>query len=157
MSEEKIIDLDPITIQKYQQNKHPILFIDRITEIVPGSSAKGFKNFSYTEWYFPAHYSDEAVVPGFITIEALTQVFIMTFLSLPQNKGKKTNYISIEKAIFRKRIFPGDKLEMEAHLHSFRRGIAKGMVIGTVNSEKASEIQLTVALPDVLSQFKPRE
>lgn len=75
--------------KKYQQNRYPCFFVDKIVEAVPGEYAKGYKNFTYNEWFFPAHFEDEPNVPGFVQIETLTQVFLMTFLTFPENKGKK--------------------------------------------------------------------
>ena len=43
-------------IKKCQQNRYPLLFVDKIFEVVPGISAKGVKCFSYNEWFFPAHF-----------------------------------------------------------------------------------------------------
>ena len=48
--------LDAYQIQQYQQNRFPLLFVDQILEAVPGKSAKGLKNFTYNEWFFPAHF-----------------------------------------------------------------------------------------------------
>ena len=39
-------------IMKCQQNRYPMLFIDKVTECVPLKYAKGYKLFSYNEWYF---------------------------------------------------------------------------------------------------------
>jgi len=149
-------NLDVIAIQQYQQNRHPLLFIDYVNEVVPGKSAKGFKNFSYNEWFFPAHFKDEPNVPGFIQIEALTQLFLMTFLTLPGNKGKKTGFVAIEHARFMKKIVPGDKLAIETELTSYKRGLAKGTSRGYVNEELACSVNLTIAIPDIINQFKPK-
>ena len=152
---EKLTNLDAYGIQQYQQNRYPLLFVDYITEALPGKSAKGFKNFSYNEWFFPAHFEDEPNVPGFVQIESLTQVFLMTFLTLPECKGKKTGFVSIKNARFRKKIIPGDKLETEAELLSFRHGFAKGKAKGYVNGELACEVELEIAVPDIMNQFIP--
>jgi 3-hydroxyacyl-[acyl-carrier-protein] dehydratase len=152
---EVIRNLDVCAIQEYQQNRYPVLFIDYVKEAIPGKSAKGFKNFSYNEWFFPAHFEDEPNVPGFIQIESLTQLFLMTFLTLPENKGKKTGFISIEKAMFKKKIIPGDRLDIQAELKSYRRGLAKGSSIGYVNGELACCADLVIVIPDILNQFKP--
>jgi 3-hydroxyacyl-[acyl-carrier-protein] dehydratase len=148
-------NIDAYAIQQYQQNRYPLLFIDYIEEAIPGKSAKGFKNFSYNEWFFPAHFEDEPNVPGFVQVEALTQLFLMTFLTLPGNKGKKTGFISIEKARFKKKIIPGDRLDIKAELISYRRGLAKGSSIGYVNDEMACCTDLVIAVPDILNQFMP--
>lgn len=125
-------NIDAYEIQKYQQNRYPLLFVDMITEAEPGKYAKGFKNFTYNEWFFPAHFEDEPNVPGFVQVEALTQVFLMTFLTIPEYKGKKTGFVSIKNMRFKKKIVPGDRLNIEARLDFLRRGLAKGVAIGSV-------------------------
>lgn len=152
-----LYNLDAHEIQKYQQNRYPCFFVDKITEVLPGKCAKGFKNFSYNEWFFPAHFSDEPNVPGFIQIETLTQVFLMTFLTLPEYKGKKTGFISIEEARFRKKIIPGDRLDIVAELISFKRGLAMGEVKGFISDILAVSLCLEVAVPDILNKFIPNK
>ncbi len=155
MGEEIIKNLDAYAIQQYQQNRYPCLFIDFIQEVIPGKSAKGHKNFSFNEWFFPAHFTDEPNVPGFIQIEALTQLFLMTFLTLPGNKGKKTGFVSIENARFKKKIIPGDRLDIQAELKSYSRGLSKGTSVGYIDGEVACSAELVIAIPDILNEFKP--
>ncbi len=143
-------------IKEYQNNRYPVLLIDRIVELEPGVSAKGIKLFSYNEWFFPGHYEDEPNVPGFVHIESLVQVFIMTFLSLPECKGKKTNFISIDKTRFWRRVIPGDVLVVDAKLDSFKRGLAKGSVVSSVEGERACSASFVVSVPDVMDKFKPQ-
>lgn len=158
MAEEVVLkNLDPIEIQKYQQNRYPCFFVDCIEEAVPGKYAKGFKNFTFNEWFFPAHFSDEPNVPGFIQIEMLTQVFLMTFLTFPENKGKKTGFVSVDHARFKQKIVPGKRVDIAATLDSYRHGLAKGSAIGTINGEVACQIELTVAVPDVMTAFMPKK
>lgn len=156
MSEKELVNLDAYEIQKYQQNRYPLLFIDYVEKAAPGKYAKGYKCFSYNEWYFPAHFPDEPNVPGFVQIEALTQMFLMTFLTIPGMEGKKTGFISVNEAKFKKKIIPGMKLEIEANLQSFKRGIAKGTSCGYVDGEPVCSAELVIAVPDVLEQYKPR-
>lgn len=157
------INYDPIynisayEIQQYQQNRYPLLFVDKITEVLPGKYAKGYKNFSYNEWFFPAHFEDEPNVPGFVQIEALTQVFLMTFLTIPEYKGKKTGFVAIKNAGFKKKIIPGDILVTKATLEFFKRGFAKGKTVGYVNDEVACTIEIEIAIPDVMNQFMPKK
>jgi 3-hydroxyacyl-[acyl-carrier-protein] dehydratase len=142
-------------IKQHQQNRYPLLFVDKIYDIFPGESVRGIKCFSYNEWFFPAHFEDEPSVPGFIQIETLVQTFIMTFLTLEEHKGKKTNFISIDNVKFKRKIIPGERLTINAKLESFRRGIAKGYAEGFVEDQLACRADFIVALPDVLSSFKP--
>ncbi len=140
-------------IQSYQQNRFPTLFIDRITFVDPGVRACGFKNFTYNEWFFPAHFPGDPNVPGFILIEAATQVFLMTFLTLPENKGMVTNFLSVDTFKFKKKVTPGDRLDIEAHLLDFRRGIAAGTIEGYLGDQLALTGNIKVAIPLIMGEY----
>lgn len=142
-------------IKQCQQNRYPLLFIDEIYNVIPGVSANGIKCFTYNEWFFPAHFEDEPSVPGFVQIETLVQTFIMTFLTLEEYKGKKTNFVSIDNVKFRRMIVPGERLIIHAKLDSFKRGIAKGSAESFVEGEPACRADFVVTLPDVLNSFRP--
>ena len=142
-------------ILEYQQNRFPLLFVDRIDELIPGESATGVKNFTYNEWFFPAHFEGDPSVPGFVLIESLVQTFIMTFLSIPEHMGKQTSFIKLNNASFLRKIVPGDQLIIKATLNSFKRGLAIGNASGFINEALAVSAEFVIALPDVLSKFKP--
>lgn len=151
-----IKNLNPIQIQEYQMNRYPCFFLDCVEEAVPGKYAKGYKNWSYNEWFFPCHFADEPNVPGFIQIESLTQMFLMTFLTYPENKGKKTSFVQVNNAKFKMKIVPGMRMDIVAELKSYRRGLAIGKSVGYVDGTEACSVELVVAIPDVLNQFKPK-
>ena len=44
--------LDLIGLHEYQQNRYPYLLIDVAEEVIPGKSAKGYKNLSINDWWF---------------------------------------------------------------------------------------------------------
>lgn len=142
-------------ILTYQQNRYPLFFLDRIDDLVPGKSATGVKNFTYNEWFFPPHFEDDPNVPGFVLIECMVQTFIMTFLSLPEHKGKKTSFVKLNNTVFRKKVVPGDQLIVKANLQSFKRGIAMGEAKGYLCEDLCVSAEFVIALPDVMSAFKP--
>lgn len=149
-------NIDAYEIQKFQQNRYPLLFIDFVEEVVSGASARGHKNFSFNEWFFPSHFEDEPNVPGFVQMEALTQMFLMTFLTIPGNEGLKTAFINVNSK-FKKKIIPGDRLDIVSTLMSYKRGVAKGKSIGYVDGQEACSAEFIIAIPDVMNQFKPKE
>ena len=149
------LQLDIIDIIKHQRNRYPVLLIDKVIELEPGKSAVGIKNFTYNEWFFPGHFDDEPNVPGFVQIEALVQAFILTFLSMPEYSGMKTNFTNIDGIKFKRKIVPGDTLLSHANLRSFKRGLAKGDVIGYVDGEEAVKAEFTVIVPDIFNKFFP--
>jgi 3-hydroxyacyl-[acyl-carrier-protein] dehydratase len=144
-------------IRSSQQNKYPLLFIDKIIEIKPGKYVKAIKNFTYNEWFFPAHFDDEPNVPGFIQLEALVQTFIMTFLSIKKYRNMKTNFLDANNTKFRRKIIPGEKLEINAVLDDFKRGLAKGYAEGYVDEEFACSSEFIITIPDILNKFTPKK
>lgn len=148
--------MDCIEIQQFQQNRYPYLFLDHVDEIVPGRYAKGFKNYTVNEWFFPVHYPTMPNVPGLLQLEALSHLAILTFLTLPGNKGMITNSLNINNIKFRKRIVPGMKFVMEAQLHSWKRGIAKCTTLGFVDDAQVTSADWVFTIPDILDKYKPK-
>jgi len=157
MNNDDTLSFDLKGIQECQQNRYPQLFVDSIVDVIPGVSARGFKNFTYNEWFFPSHFADDPNVPGHIQIECLVQTFIMTFLCMDLYRGMKTNFVSINNAYFKRKIIPGERLEIRATLDSFKRGIAKGSAESFVGEEIACSADFLITLPDVLENFKPKK
>ena len=157
MNNDDALSFDLKGIQECQQNRYPQLFVDSIVDVIPGVSARGFKNFTYNEWFFPSHFADDPNVPGHIQIECLVQTFIMTFLCMDLYRGMKTNFVSINNAYFKRKIIPGERLEIRATLDSFKRGIAKGSAESFVGEEIACSADFLITLPDVLENFKPKK
>ena len=53
------ISLDKSGIHEYQQNRAPYLMIDYATEVIPGVSAKGYKDLKDDEWFFKVHWKND--------------------------------------------------------------------------------------------------
>ena len=153
MSDLTYLDINGII--KHQRNRYPVLLIDKILLVSPGSSARGLKNFTYNEWFFPGHFDDEPNVPGFVLIETMVQTFILTFLSKPGYSGLKTNFVSINNIRFTRKVVPGDTLIVDAILKSLKRGLAVGSAIGSVGDELTCSAEFVVAIPDILEKYKP--
>ena len=68
------ISLDKSGIHEYQQNRAPYLMIDYATEVIPGVSAKGYKDLKDDEWFFKVHWKNDPNMPGMLQIESLVQM-----------------------------------------------------------------------------------
>lgn len=152
--EENILSFDSIGIQECQRNRYPMLFIDHITECVPLKYSKGVKLFSNSEWYFAGHFQDNPVVPGTVLIESLAQVFLMTFLSVDENKGFSAVSNKYQNVQFKRKVVPGDKLDIYAELKSFKRGIAQGRAEGRVNGNIAVSFDCTIVVTNIFASFQ---
>ena len=148
--------LDIKQILACQRNRYPVLFLDKVVDLVPGVRATGVKCYTYNEWFFPGHFDDEPNVPGFVQIESLVQTFILTFLCREEYAGMKTNFVSMNNVKFKRKIVPGDVLHIDAVLKSFKRGIATGCAESWVDGEPACSAEFVVAVPAILNQYKPK-
>lgn len=151
----KGFSLNCVELQLYQQNRYPYLMVDHIDEVIPGVSAKGFKNLTMNEWFFPPHFPGEPNMPGALQLEALAQVLTIAITTLPDLKGKTTRFISANLK-FKKEIVPGDKLIIETHVLSWKRGLLRGKGVGLTGGELAVEAEMLISVPDIFNRFKPK-
>lgn len=148
--------LDLNGFQEYNKTLYPYIMVDYIEEVIPGKSARGYKNLSANEWFFPCHYPGDPNMPGLLQVEALVQMFSISILTLPGNKRAATRFVSADNIKFKKEVVPGDKLVIETKVISWRRGVAKGNGIGYTNGEIACSADFVICLPQILEQFKPK-
>lgn len=101
-------------IKRLLPHREPFLFVEKLTEIVPGESAVGYKAVGYNEPHFRGHFPDHAVMPGVLIVEAMAQT--AGALVMQTMGGTADNrivyFMTIEKARFRKPVRPGDMLRM---------------------------------------------
>jgi 3-hydroxyacyl-[acyl-carrier-protein] dehydratase len=145
--------LDYNGIHEYQQNSYPYLMIDYVNEVIPGKSAKGYKYLTSNDWFFKCHFPGDPSMPGMLQIEALVQMFALTVLTLEGNKGKVAYLANADNLKFSRKVLPGDKLDIETELLSWKRGVGKGKGKGYVNGAIACCADFTVTIPDILQQY----
>jgi 3-hydroxyacyl-[acyl-carrier-protein] dehydratase len=147
--------LNAIELQDYQPNRYPFLMIDRVEHVVPGKSARGYKNLTLNEWYFPKHFPGNPNMPGALQLEALAQMLTVAITTLPGLKGKVTHALQ-HTVRFRKEVVPGDRFEIETTVLSWSRGICKGKGVARTNGEVACEADMLITIPDILEQYLPK-
>jgi 3-hydroxyacyl-[acyl-carrier-protein] dehydratase len=148
------ISLNNKEILDHQQNKPPYLMIDEALEIIPGESAKGYKELKNDEWFFKVHWENDPNMPGMLQVEALVQMSALAILTLPGNKGKVMYLTSANNLKFIKKIIPGMRLDIETYIKSFKRGLAICDGIGLVNNEVACKASFNLILPDEINKYK---
>ena len=146
--------LNAIELQAYQPNRYPFLMIDYVAEVLPGQYAKGHKNLTMNEWYFPVHFPGGPNMPGALQLEALAQMLTVAITTLPGLMGKITHALQ-HNVRYRREVLPGETLALHCEVLSWSRGICKGKGIATVNGEVACEAEMMITIPEILSQYLP--
>ena len=149
--------LDKEQILEYQQNRPPYLMIDFAEEVVPGKSARGYKDFKEDEWFFKVHWPRDPNVPGMLQIEALVQMSALSILSLPGNKGKVMYLTSANNIKFIKKIIPNKRLYIETKVKNFKRGLAICEGLGLIEKQIACKAEFNLILPEEIKKYNLKE
>ena len=105
--------LDVEQIKKLLPHRAPMLFVEKLVDIVPYESATGYKAVSINEPYFMGHFPDKAVMPGVLIVEAMAQTAgALVVHSLTGKTTSSVYFLTIDNARFRKPVVPGDLLRM---------------------------------------------
>ena len=156
MDQQKVFSLDHEELKKYQPNRFPFLLIDRVTEVLPGKYAKGYKNLTNNEWYFPNHFPGASNMPGCLQIEAMAQMLTVAILTMDNMEGKIVHGYK-HSGTFHLEVRPGDRLDIDARILSFNRGLCRGKVQGSIEGKLACELETTIIVPDIFNKFKPNK
>ena len=130
-------------------HRPPFLFVDEITELVPGERAKGLWRLVGDEWFFPGHFPGRPTLPGVLMAEAIAQLGAIAVLTDPRYAGRLPLFGGLDGARFRRQVAPGDVLDTEVELTRMSTRAGKGKGAGRVNGKVACECELMFVLVDV--------
>jgi 3-hydroxyacyl-[acyl-carrier-protein] dehydratase len=113
-------DLD--LIQRIIPHRYPFLLIDKVRDIVLNDSCVGIKNVTINEPQFTGHFPGMPIFPGVMIIEAMAQTSgILVGLSMDLvDKNAKVFFMGVDGVKFRRKVVPGDVLEL--HVKAVRGG-----------------------------------
>jgi 3-hydroxyacyl-[acyl-carrier-protein] dehydratase len=110
-----MMDINEIT--RILPHRFPFLLVDRILDYTPGEKITGIKNVTCTEPFFQGHFPNYPIMPGVLIIESMAQVAaILAFKSQKGEEGDLIFLVGIDKAKFRKPVFPGDQMKIVAEV-----------------------------------------
>ena len=107
------------------------------------------KNVTINEPFFQGHFPGFPIMPGVLLIEAMAQTWGILMLSSVREKAGSKNVmiLGVDKARFRKPVYPGDQVRFEMEALNFKRSIwkfkGKALVEGTLVAE--AELMGTIA------------
>ena len=134
-------ELNIQTIKKLIPHRKPMLMIDKVTSIIPFTSAIGRKKVKRNEYFFEGHFPERPIMPGIFIVEALAQtasVLVMYSLKLTSD-NKLVYFMSIESAKFRKPVFPNCELNLHVKKQQHRNLVWKFSGEATVDSIKVAD------------------
>jgi UDP-3-O-[3-hydroxymyristoyl] N-acetylglucosamine deacetylase / 3-hydroxyacyl-[acyl-carrier-protein] dehydratase len=143
---EAVLDINEV--MRILPHRYPFLMVDRVVGFEGENKCTGVKSVTINEPYFQGHFPGHPVMPGVLQVEAMAQVASILMLRRPENQGKIGYFMSANEVKFRKPVFPGDILFIEAEILKVKRsiGVARGRCI--VNNEVVSEGELMFSLLD---------
>lgn len=129
----EILDLLP--------HRYPFLLVDKILE-QEGNKIVGVKNVTINEPFFQGHFPGHPVMPGVLIIEAMAQTGAVLMFSKAENKGKIPLFAGIDKARFKKPVYPGDRLIIKVEILKTVRGVGKAKAEAYVDDHLAASAEL---------------
>ena len=113
MADTTSADID--LIKTILPHRYPFLLVDRVDEIDGDQRAVGRKCVTVNEPFFQGHFPGEPVMPGVLIIEALAQtsaVLVGVARDLA-DKGYGVYFMGVDGCKFRRKVVPGDVLNLE--------------------------------------------
>ena len=132
-------EMDIQDILKHLPHRYPMLLIDRVLQLEPGKRIVGLKNVSANEPFFQGHFPGRPILPGVMILEAMAQAAGLLAFANEKTKDHIYYYAGIDRARFKKPVFPGDQLELDVTLERALRGIAKFGCVARVAGEVVAE------------------
>src|SRR6266702_688818 len=140
------LPLDNAAIERILPHRYPFLLVDRIIELELDKRIVGIKNVSLNERYLSESVNGLRALPPTILTEAIAQVGAILILAKPENRQRLPFFAGIERVRYRRPVFPGDVVEIEATVVRLRSrmGLLKG--VARVNGHAVIDGSMTFAL-----------
>ena len=137
-------------IQRILPHRYPFLLVDKVVDIDGCNSATGIKNVTMNEPHFQGHFPGTPIMPGVTIVEAMAQttgVMVGVALDLA-DKDLLIYFMAIDKCKFRRKVGPGDVLEMKVVTTRGKPGgkVWKFKGVATVDGEMAAEAEFTAMM-----------
>lgn len=139
--------LDIEKILKVLPHRYPFLLVDKVLELEKSKRLVAIKNVTYNEHFFQGHFPAKKVMPGVLVIEALAQAGgILLYHSIPDPENILVFLSKINEAKFRKPVFPGDQLRLEAEVIRLKKNVCSMKGKAYVDGEIVVETEVLASL-----------
>ncbi len=141
--------LDINEVMAILPHRYPFLMVDRILGFEGENKITGVKTVTINEPYFAGHFPGHPVMPGVLQVEAMAQVASILMMKITKSASRIGYFVSADEVKFRKPVFPGDTLTINAELTKARSNrLAKAKCNCMVNDAIVSEGELMFTFLD---------
>lgn len=123
-------------------HRDPFLFLDEVTELDPGVSAKGFWIPGEDLVFFGGHFPGRPTLPGVLMAESIAQLGAYAVLHGGSLAGKIPLFGGLDNAKFRRQVLPGERLDLELTVTRMSARAGKASGSASVNGEIACKCDL---------------
>ena len=142
--EQPLMDINKI--KATLPHRPPFLLVDRVFHMEENAIG-GIKQVSMNEPFFVGHFPEEPVMPGVLIIEALAQCCGILVLSKVEDPELYSTYfLKADGVKWKKKVVPGDTLQLECHITDMRRGICTAECKAFTGGTLACEAVLTAQI-----------
>ena len=106
----------PSDILRILPHRYPFLFLDRITEFVPGQRIAATKRFSVNDEAARGYLPGSPIISVGVLLELVTQLGAVLVMERPEMAGKVAMILQIPSAQLIKPIASGETLRVEAEV-----------------------------------------
>lgn len=145
--------LDKKKILSIQKNRDPYLFVDYITEVIPGKICNGYKDLKEDEWFFNVHWPNDPNMPGALQMESITQTAAISILIIPEFRDQTMYVVSANHLKFFSKVLPNSRLFIKTEIINFKRGVANIKGAGFVNEKIVCSGEFNLILPDEIKKY----
>ena len=142
--EQPLLDIN--AIKALLPHRPPFLLVDRVFHIEENDIA-GIKQVSMNEPFFVGHFPEEPVMPGVLIVEAMAQccgILVLHRVEDPENYS--TYVLKADGVKWKRKVVPGDTLQLECHIADMRRGICTAECKAFVAGQLVCEAVLTAQI-----------
>ena len=123
-------------------HRNPFLFLTEVTKLEVPKFAEAYWEVKESEDFFSGHFPEFPTLPGVLMCESIAQLGAYTLLSDSNFEGLLPLFGGIDKVRFRRRVSPGERLDLSVELSRISARGGKGNGKAHVNGQLACSCDL---------------